>query len=100
MVKSFIWRVQNIPAGITEDEVLALFREPDRLRVTSLCPDLDRPTCSVATVEYHPPPDEPTACPELIGDAEDDFIHRPRVERNFLGFTPLYHPKSGSYDVE
>jgi hypothetical protein len=100
MVKKFIWKVQNIPAGITRDGVLALFREPDRLRVRSICLDFDRPTCSIATVEYNPRPDHPTACPELVADSGRSILNSPHIDRDFFGFTPLYHPKSGNYDLE
>jgi hypothetical protein len=99
MVKKFVWKVQNIPAGISEDELLAQFREPDRLRVRSICPDFDRAKCSIATVEYDPPPNDLDAPPIPLGEDEDDD-DTPYVDRDFLGFTPLYHPKSGDYDSE
>jgi hypothetical protein len=100
MVKKFNWKVQNIPAGITKDGVLALFHEPDRLRVRSICLDFDRPTCSIATVEYNPWPEQPTACPELVADPGRSMLNSPHIDRDFFGFTPLYHPKSGTYDLE
>jgi hypothetical protein len=99
MVKKFVWKVQNIPAGISEDGLLALFQETGRLRVRSICPDFDRPKCSIATVEYNPPPNDITAAPVPLEEDEDDD-DRPYVDREFLGFTPLYHPKSGEYESE
>jgi hypothetical protein len=99
MVKKFVWKVQNIPAGINDERLLALFRSPERLRVRSICPDFDRAKCSIATVEYDPPPDDSLAAPVPLGDDDDDD-KRPYVDREFWGFTPLYHPKSGNYDSE
>jgi hypothetical protein len=99
MVKRVVWRVQNIPAGISVDELLALFQEPERLRVRSICPDLDRANCSVATLEYNSPPNGPGAAPIPLGEDKDED-DSPHVDRDFWGFTPLGHPKSDNYDSE
>lgn len=96
MVKKYVWKVQNIPAGIHRDGLLALFKDPERLRVKSICPDFDRPKCSIATVEYDPWPEHPTASPALRETGHD----MPHIDRDFWGFTPIYHPESGDYDSE
>jgi hypothetical protein len=99
MVKKFIWRLHGIPVGTPEDAVVDYFElsERHRLRVKTLCPDVDDPESNLtATIEFDPPTGKPDAPPTI----RNDLSHYLPLERDFMGFTPLYHPPAGAYDAE
>lgn len=99
MPKKLMWRLQGIPAGTSKDDVLQFFEPEEQggLHVKTLCPDVDDPARSLtATFEYNPRPDNADAPPAL----RDNLSHCPSLERDFMGFTPLYHPPSSTCVAE
>jgi hypothetical protein len=103
MVKRLIWRLQGIPLGTARDDVLHFFGAAHResLLIKTLCSDVEEPKrYMVATVEFEPPSDRPDAAPTFDADLDGELKSSLRLDRNFMGFTPLYNPSADSYDAE
>lgn len=99
MVKNLIWRVHDIPKETSKDAILQFFESVDqaRLEIKTLCPCVEKPEKFLtATIEYQAPPDDPEAPPKIKNGLSKNLT----PDRQFTGFTPLYHPESGAYDAE
>ena len=81
MSKTYVYRVENIPAGTTRQALLNLFDESDRgaIEVHSLAPTADRSGDLVATITFK---SEEDSLPTLL---DEDII----LDRDFVGLTPL-----------
>jgi hypothetical protein len=99
MVKKLIWRLNDVPGGISKDKILQYFESVDqaRVRIKTLCPCVNYPEEKLtATIEYEAPSDRSEKPPRM----KDDLPENLTIDRDFMGFTPLYHPESGTYDAE
>jgi hypothetical protein len=97
MVKKFIWRLQEIEAGVTKEELSKYFEDSEkgRVAVKTLCACVDDPHRSLtATFEYTHDPDAVEPIPRLRDDTDAE------LDRDFVGFTPLYSPDPGTHDAE
>ena len=89
--RPFTFRVENIPPGTTNDELIKYFHTEDqpRIRVRSLVPAVDSNGLDLreltATVTFQAL-DRSVFSPRLL----DDDIS---IDSDFHGFTPLYHPQ-------
>ena len=89
--RPFTFRVENIPSGTTNDELIKYFYTEDqpRIRVRSLVPAVDSYGLDVreltATVTFQAL-DQSVFSPRLL----DEDIS---IDSDFYGFTPLYHPQ-------
>jgi hypothetical protein len=63
-----------------------------RIDVESLCPDVDIDDGLVATIRFRPHVEHPHDKPKLDLSAPPQL----EVEKEFLGFTPLYCPPAGT----
>lgn len=67
-LKSFTWRVSQVPEGASTNAVINYFAEDDqkRIAIRSLCPDVSQPGKLTATLLFKPNPDranDPPATP-------------------------------------
>ncbi|KAK8255637.1 ankyrin repeat-containing domain protein [Phyllosticta capitalensis] len=98
--KALTYRVENIPKGTTRAQLVKNFfytEDQDDLTVKSLCPSVESIAGEVekeltATMLFRPREDRPNG--PRVQDNEID------VDKDFLGFTPLYVPavEKGSND--
>jgi hypothetical protein len=98
-LKPLMWRIDGIPAGVTADDLKDYFEEAERTRIIikTIVPSLDRPRDrQCATIEYKHSIGGLDHVPRLRKEVRDELY----IDRDFRGFTPLYWPKSGEYDVE
>lgn len=91
-VKALTYRVENIPPGTSEEELLEMyFYQEDRvdIKVKSLCPSCDSVDPDeddwTATVFYQPHDPEKGE----LRLANDETL---TISKEFFGFTPLYVP--------
>jgi hypothetical protein len=99
MVKKIVWRIQGIEAGASKEEILDYFEdvEQKRMVVKTVCPSVDDPNNNLtATIEYTPDQDALEHTPRLREDMLDEL----GIDRDFVGFTPLYSPAVGTHDAE
>lgn len=84
------YRVQNVPHGISKEELKSYFYREDRddVKVKSLYPAVDTPEGEegdlTATILFRPHED-PQREPRVAIDVID-------IDKTFIGFTPLYVP--------
>jgi hypothetical protein len=93
--KAFTWRVTEIPAGTTREELVKRYftaKDQDRITVGSLCPDVEGEDELTATLLFRPHPDRPLDSPALDYYAPCQL----EIEKDFKGFTPLYCPPEGT----
>jgi hypothetical protein len=89
--KFLTYRVQNIPYGISKEELKSYFYVEDRddIKVKSLCPSVDTPEGEegdyTATIFFRPH-EHYEREPRIAIDIID-------IDKTFIGFTPLYVPK-------
>lgn len=99
MAKKLIWRVQGIAAKVTQEELLSCFDESEngRIEIKTFCPSVDDPeNYLTATIEYQHQPHEMDHTPLLKMEFQDEL----HIERDFIGFTPLFSPPPGAHEAE
>lgn len=88
--KFLTYRVQNIPYGVSKDELKGYFYMEDRddIKIKSLCPSVDTPEGQegeyTATIFFRPHEDYERAPRIAIDDID--------IDKTFIGFTPLHVP--------
>jgi hypothetical protein len=99
MTKNLVWRIQGITAGVTRDEVLNFFEEPERERISvkTLYPSVDDPHRALtATIEYTHELNNLEHIPRL----RHDLRYELEIDRDFIGFTPLHSPSRSTHEAE
>lgn len=92
-LKSFTWRVSQIPKGTSKNAVIKYFADDDqeRIAIRSLCPDVSQLGKLTATILFKPNPDRANDPPDTLPTAPEDL----EIDKDFEGLTPLYCPPDG-----
>ncbi|KAF2964665.1 hypothetical protein GQX73_g8898 [Xylaria multiplex] len=92
-LKSFTWRLSQIPEETSKDDILNYFDTDDRerIKVISLYPDASELGKLTATLLFKPNPDQPFDSPKRLPTAPEDI----EIDKEFEGLTTLYCPPRG-----
>ncbi|KAI0551669.1 hypothetical protein F4679DRAFT_538810 [Xylaria curta] len=92
-LKSFTWRISQIPEGTSKATLTEYFVPDDRknVKVKSLCPDASELGKLTATLSFKPNSAQPDDPPVTLPTAPEDL----EIDKDFEGLTPLYCPPKG-----